>query len=165
MQLWYCAFSLSLGFKGAWLLCPDGGRQAQRGRGQGAGSEGAGPACRFREGGVSVQSLELGRWMLEEGEGLGAGLDPGVPLWSLCPMGEVTWVPVSATFMLSAQGRSLTSLCLHLPFRKPGVMSSPQLGSLQRFNALLWDSVWPRGGAQKSISIRAFRDPVLSPSW
>lgn len=35
-------------------------------------------------------------------------------------------------------------------------MSSPQLGSLQGFSALLWDSVWPRGGAQKSISIRAF---------
>ena len=96
--------------------------------------------------------------MLEEGAGLGAGLDPGAPLCSLCPVGEeVTWVPVSATFMPSAQGRSLTSLCLHLPFRKPGVMSSPQLGSLQRFSALLWDSVWPRGGAQKSISIRAFR--------
>lgn len=131
--------------------------QARRGRGLCADSERAESVCRLREGGASVQSLALGRWMLEEGAGLGAGLDPGLPLWSLCPVGEVTWVPVSATFMLSAQGRSLTSLCLHLPFRKPGVMSSPQLGSLQRFNALLWDSVWPRGGAQKSISIRAFR--------
>lgn len=72
--------------------------------------------CRLRGGGACVQTseragpvcgaLELGRWKLEEGK----GLDTGVPLWSLCPVGDLG--PSRGPFMLSAQGRSLTSISL-----------------------------------------------------
>lgn len=87
MQLWYCAFSASLGFTGTGLLCPDGGRQARSGRGLCADSERAESVGRLREGGASVQGLELGRWMLE-GAGLGAGLDPPVRHCGHCAQWE-----------------------------------------------------------------------------
>lgn len=101
----FCALMVgcSLGGGGACV-------QTQRGRGQCAGSEGAGPVYRLREGRASVRALELGRWMLEEG----AGLDTGVPLWSLCPVGDLG--PSRGPFHAERPGQVTH---LHLPFRKP----------------------------------------------